>query len=269
VFDLFSEQVYRGHPMGWSILGSTESVGGITRKHVKEFYKKMFRGENIIISVCGAVEHEDVLRIIEPVLGKIPKRAPTLKRSKPKFYPFKQDFYREIEQAHILMGFEAPHLRHPLRFASFIVNTALGGGMTSILFQKVREKKGLAYTVYSTVANSTDSGLTLIYAGTDPEHKDQVIDIIYKEIQKLKRDGFNKRLLDRYKTQIKGFLLLNDDDLESRMNSLCLNEMVFGGYRTTEDILKAIEGTQVKDIHKFMDQFITPSKMATLTMSPK
>lgn len=269
VFDLFSEQAYRGHPMGWSILGSTETVGEIGRSDIRDFYKKMFRGENIIVSVCGAVEHEDVLRIIAPILGRIPKRAPKLNRKKPKFYPFKQDFYREIEQAHILMGFEAPHLRHPLRFASFIVNTALGGGMTSILFQKIREKKGLAYTVYSTVSNSTDSGLTLIYAGTDPENKEQVIEIINTEIQKLKRDGFNKKLLERYKTQIKGFLLLNDDDLESRMNSLCLNEMVFGKYRTTDDILKAIEETQVKDIDQFMDEFVTPSKIATLTMSPK
>lgn len=269
VFDLFSEQVYRDHPMGWSILGSTESVGGISREEVKAFYKKMFRGENIIVSVCGAVEHEDVLKIIEPILGKIPKTVPKLKRTKPKFHPFKQDFYREIEQAHILMGFEAPHLKHSLRFASFIVNTALGGGMTSILFQKIREKKGLAYTVYSTVANSTDSGLTLIYAGTDPEHKDEVVDTIYQEIKKLKRDGFNKRLLERYKTQIKGFLILNDDDLESRMNSLCLNEMVFGTYRTTENILKAIEDTQVKDIDQFLDQYVKLSKMAILTMSPK
>lgn len=268
-FDLFNEQVYRGHQMGWPILGTTESVGGISRSNVKDFYKKMFRGENIIVSVVGAVEHEDVIKAISPILGKIPKRAPNLKRTKPKFTPFKQDFYREIEQAHILMGFEGPHLRHPLRFASFIVNTALGGGMTSILFQKIREKKGLAYTVYSTLANSTDSGLTLIYAGTDPEKKDDVVEIIIKELQKLKREGFNKRMLERYKTQIKGFLILNDDDLESRMNSLCLNEMVFGKYRTTEDILKAIDEVQVKDIDQFMDEYVNTSKIATLTMGPK
>jgi predicted Zn-dependent peptidase len=269
VFDLFNEQVYRGHPMGWPILGTTESVGEISRKNVIEFYKKMFRGENIIVSVVGAVEHEDVIKAITPILGRIKKSAPKLKRTKPKFNIFQQDFYRETEQSHVLMGFEGPHLRHPLRFASFIVNTALGGGMTSILFQKIREKKGLAYTVYSTLSNATDAGLTLIYAGTDPENKDQVVEIILKEIQKLKRDGFDKRMLERYKTQIKGFLILNDDDLESRMNSLCLNEMVFGKYRTTEDILKAIDETQVKDIDQFMDEYVNTSKIATLTMGPK
>lgn len=269
VFDLFSEKAYGDHPMGWSILGTTDTVGGITRKDVNDFYKKMFRGENIIVSVCGAVEHEDVLRLIAPVLGRIPKKGSKLKRAKPKFTKFNLDTYRDIEQAHILMGFEAPHLRHPLRFASFIVNTALGGGMTSILFQKIREKKGLAYTVYSTVANSTDSGLTLIYAGTDPEKRDDVEEIIRKELLKLKREGFNKRLLERYKTQIKGFLILNDDDLESRMNSLCLNEMVFGKYRTTEDVVKSIEEVQVKDVNRFIDEYITTSKISTLTMGPR
>lgn len=269
VFDLFSEKAYGDHPMGWSILGTTDTVGGISRKDVNEFYKKMFRGENIIVSVCGAVEHEEILKIIAPILGRIPKKGPTLKRSKPKFNKFTLDAYRDIEQAHILMGFESPHLRHPLRFASFIVNTALGGGMTSILFQKIREKKGLAYTVYSTFSNNTDSGMTLIYAGTDPEKRDDVSDIIHKELLKLKREGFNKRLLERYKTQIKGFLILNDDDLESRMNSLCLNEMVFGKYRTTEDIVKAIEDVQVKDVNRFLDEYIMPSKISTLTMGPR
>lgn len=269
VFDLFNEKVYGDHPMGWSILGTPETVGGITRKDVIEFYKKMFRGENIIVSVCGAVEHEDVLKIVTPVLGRIPKKAPRLKRSKPKYKRFNQDFYRDIEQSHILMGFEAPHLKHPLRFASFIVNTALGGGMTSTLFQKIREKRGLAYSVYSTTATSIDSGLTLIYAGTDSSKRDQVEEIIYKELMKLRKGGFTQRALDRYKTQIKGFLILNEDDLESRMNSLCLNEMVFGKYRTTEDILKSIEQTHIKDINKFIDEYIVPSKIATITMGPR
>src|SRR5690606_30537690 len=195
--------------------------------------------------------------------------SPKLKRRKPKFYPFVQDFYRDIEQTHILLGFEAPHLRHSLRFASFIVNTALGGGMTSILFQKIRERKGLAYSVYSTVSNSTDSGMALIYAGTEPSKKDQVTEVIYKELAKLKKDGFSKRLLESYKTQIKGFLLLNEDDLESRMNSLCLNEMVFKKYRTTNDILKAIEETQINDIDRFIDQYLNLDKIAMLTMGPK
>ncbi len=269
IYDLFNEKVYGDHPMGWSILGTSESVARITRRDVIDFYRKMFRGENIIVSVCGAVEHEDVLKAISPILGKIPKKAPKIKRTKPKYKRFTQDFYRDIEQSHILMGFEAPHLSHPLRFASFIVNTALGGGMTSILFQKIREKRGLAYSVYSTTATSLDSGLTLIYAGTDSSKRDLVEEIIHKELRKLRKDGFTRSALERYKTQIKGFLIINDDDLESRMNSLCLNEMVFGKYRTTEDVLKAIEDTQLKDIDKFIDEYIVPSKISSLTMGPR
>ncbi len=269
VFDLFSDQVYRGHPMGWSILGTPETISRMTPKNVNDYYKSIMRGENIIVSVCGAVDHDYVVKVVEPVLGKLKKAAPKPRRRKPKFHPFVQNFHRDIEQTHILLGFESPHLKHSLRFASFIVNTALGGGVTSVLFQKIREQRGLAYSVYSAVSNATDSGMTLIYAGTEPNKKDRVVDIIYKELTKLKRNGFSKRLLESYKTQIKGYLLINDDDLESRMSSMCLNEMAFKKYRTTNDILKAIEGTQLSDIDQFIDQYLDLDKIAMLTMGPK
>jgi len=268
IFDLFSEKIYRDHPMGWPILGTEKSVQGIERKHIRSFYKKYFRGENIIVSVVGNVDHDEVVKAIRPILGKIEKRSPILKRTKPKFHHHQVDYFRDIEQTHVLVGFEAPDLKDPLRFASFILSTALGGGMTSILYQKIREKKGLAYTVYSTISNATDSGLMMIYAGTEPDKKDDVLEIIQKEIRKIKRNGFDKNMLERYKTQIRGYLLLNDDDLESRMNSLCLNEMLFGKYRSISDTVESIEKTYVKDIHKLLDEYVDINKMSYMTLGP-
>jgi predicted Zn-dependent peptidase len=209
------------------------------------------------------------VRKVKPILDKISSKTPKSQRTKPKYKAFQEHIMRDTEQSHILMGFEAPHLKHPLRFASYIVNTALGGGMTSLLYQEIREKKGLAYTVYSMISNGTDSGQSLIYAGADPDKVEKVKDIIYANLKKIKTEGFNKNLLERFKTQITGFMIINEDDLESRMTSLCLNEMVFGKYRSTEDVIKSIQETSLKDIRDYIDQYIDLDMVSVLTLGPK
>lgn len=269
IFDCFSEKSYPKHPMGWPILGSHHTLEIIKRKDVIDFYKKMFVGENVIFSVVGPMNHDRIVQKIKPILEKISSKTPKSRRTKPKYKAFKQHIMRETEQSHVLMGFEAPHLKHPLRFASYIVNTALGGGMTSLLYQEIREKKGLAYTVYSMISNGTDSGQSLIYAGTDPDKVEKVKDIIYANLKKIKREGFNKNLLERFKTQITGFMIINEDDLESRMTSLCLNEMVFGKYRSTEDVIRSIQETSLKDIRDYIDQYIDLDRVSVLTLGPK
>ena len=197
IYDYFAEKSYPRHPMGWPILGTHHTLEIIKRRDVIAFYKKMFAGENVIVGVVGAVEHDKVVALLKPILSKLPSKVPKIKRTKPKNKTFTEHIVRETEQSHLLMGFDAPSLKNPLRFASYIVNTVLGGGMTSTLYQEIREKKGLAYAVYSGVNNATDSGQSMIYAGTDPEKVEQVRDIIFTNLRKLRRDGFHKNLLKK------------------------------------------------------------------------
>lgn len=269
IFDYFSEKSYPKHPMGWSILGTHHTLEIIKRSDVIDFYKKMFVGENVIVGVCGPVEHEKIVELLRPHLEKLSSKTPKLNRTKPKYKKFKEHIVRETEQSHILMGFNAPHIKHPLRFASYIVNTALGGGMTSVLYQQIREKKGLAYSVYSSISNGTDSGQSLIYAGTDPDKVDKVKEIIFTNLRKLKRDGFNKNLLERFKTQITGYMIINEDDLESRMTSLCLNEMIFEKYRSTEDVIKSIQDVSVGDVREYIEKYLDVDSVSELTLGPK
>lgn len=269
IFDAFSEEVYKNHPMGWPILGTEGSLRALSRKRVMSYYKETFSPEKLIVSVVGNVDHKKVVEFVELNLGHLKRKKQISRRLKPKFHRVRKHIPRTIEQCHILVGFDSPGLKNPLRFASYIVNTALGGGMTSLLYQKIRERKGLAYTIYSTGLSSIDSGMTLIYAAADSDKRDEVIKLIMNELKNFKKTAMSKSTLEKYKTQIRGFLTLNDDDLESRMNAICLNEQVFGSYRSLQDLLDAIERVQVTDIKKFLKKYIDTDKISILTLGPQ
>lgn len=269
LFDTFVEKSYKKHPMGWPILGCHETLESISRKDVLKFYKEMFVGENLIVGVASPYPHDVVLKKLRPYLEKVSAKAPKLNRRRPRYHSFSDHIQRDIEQSHLLMGFEAPHLRDPLRFASYIVNAALGEGMTSLLYQDIREKRGLAYSVYSLVSNTVDSGLSLIYAGTEPEKMEQTQELIFENLKKIKKKYFNSSLMERFKTQITGYMILNEDDLESRMMTMCMNEMIFKKYRSSEDAIRSIQETTLRDVQEYISEYIDLNKVSTLTLGTK
>lgn len=286
IFDVYFQRAYDGSPLGWPILGTEKSVTGMKRTDVLDYYKTKYTPENLIVSVAGRVDHDALLRVLEDKLsfardsgrkksvkGKVPsgpmksatkKAAQKFKFIEPK--DFNEIIKRPSEQVHILMGLPAASFTDKLRFEGFIVNSLLGGGMTSRLYQKIREEQGLSYSIYSHLSTFTDTGLMLIYAGTEPKHVKQVIEIAQNEVKEIRKKGMARADLNLYKTQVKGQILLGADDIENRMNSLGVNEMVFGEYRSVDKVIQEIEKVNLDSVHEYIEKFIRPDELGLLLM---
>jgi predicted Zn-dependent peptidase len=267
IFDLYFQKIYGAtNSMGWPILGTEQSIQTMKRSQILDYFKRRYSGDRIIVSVAGAVEHEAVVRLAEKLVKPKLKRGPKAKRKKPRIIPFRQVVEKPSEQVHILMGFPAASFQDRMRFEAYIVSALLGGGMTSKLYQSVREKRGLVYTIYSQLTTFVDTGLMLIYAGARTQNAKKVIELTLEEIAKIKKNGVTERELDLFKTQVTGQILLSSDDIENRMNSLGVNEMVFGKYRPVDEIIAEINKVTAKSLDEYIDKYLDPKRMGLLLL---
>ncbi|MCM2282963.1 MAG: insulinase family protein [Bdellovibrionaceae bacterium] len=266
IYDLYFDRAFGGGPMGWPILGNEASILAMRRAKAVDFYHRSYSADRLIVSVAGAIEHEDVVRLVEKVLRpKLRKGAPR-RRKKALFKPFRAVVEKPSEQAHILMGWPAADFQNRLRFEAYIVSTLLAGGMTSKLYQSVREKRGLVYSIYSQLTTFTDNGLMTIYAGTETKHAKKVIELTLKEIAKLRERGVSAADLELYKTQVVGQILLGSDDIENRMNSLGVNEMVFGEYRSVNEVIAEVKAITVKSVNEYIRKYLDTDQMGVLLL---
>ncbi len=269
IYDHFYAEVYKNHPLSRQILGQSETIQQMTQKKVTDFYKKYYQGSNLIVSAAGPVDH-DQLVIWSQQLFRTRKKfsVPNVRRA-PRWKVSRKIYEKEMEQAHILLGFPATSFQDKYRFEAFIVNSLLGGGMTSRLYQAVRERQGLAYSIYSSLNTNVDSGNITIQAGTDTAKVKRVMHIIADEILRLKRDGFKKSDIELFKTQVRGQLLMGSDDIENRMSSLGVNEMIFGKYRSVEDVIASVETVTEKSVQAYVDEHFDLTKVSVALMGPK
>ncbi len=269
IYDYLFEHCYANHPLGRQILGKSETLAKMTQKKVYDFYKQYYQGSNLIVSAAGPLEH-DALVIEAQKLFKTRKKFTTpLVRRAPRWKAVRKFYDDDSEQVHILLALPATSFHDKFRFEAFIINSLLGGGMTSKLYQAVREKQGLAYSVFSSLNTQMDSGNITIYAGTDPTKVKRVISIIKDELLKIKKQGLKKSDLDLFKTQVRGQLLMGSDDIENRMTSLGVNEMVFEDYRSVERVIKEIEAVSEKSIKAYLKDHFDLEKMAVVLMGPQ
>ena len=272
IFDRYLEMAYPTQSLGRPILGSEKSVAGMKRSKVVDFHGRQFVPENIIVSVTGDVDHDEVVALSNKYLkfnGRNGKRGVPAETRVGEFEaakPFRAAIRRPSEQAHVLIGLPSHEMRSDMRFEGFIVNQLLGGGMTSKLYQTVREDRGLVYSIYSQLVTFVDAGLNLIYAGTEPKHMPTVIDLTLKELRKIRKNGISRADLNLFKTQVRGQILLGADDTESRMNSLGVNEMVFGEYRSVDDVILDIERISLDSVHEYIEKYISLDDVGILVM---
>ena len=241
----------------------------------------------MIVSVTGNIDHREVNDLVEKYL-KPPVAKEKSKAKQPRVKPpgpnspevlsdsvllnppepkmFREVLRRPSEQVHILVGFPSINFRDPHRFEAIVVDTLLGGGLTSRLYQEVREERGLVYSIFSQLTTFADTGLETIYAGTEAKHAPTVIEIILRELKRLKKNGIKKVDLDLFKTQVKGSILLGADDVESRMNSLAVNEMMFGRYRSVDEVVRDVEKVTLDSVHEFIETKFRPNDPSILLM---
>ena len=266
VYDLFFELAFGRNAIGRSILGTVKSLGSMTRGQVLDFYRSVYAGGNLIISAAGNLDHDEVVEGVSKALGKGKRKYQRSERVKPKLVPIRRIVAKPAEQVHILMGFPSSSFNSRFRFEGFIVNTLLGGGMTSKLYQSVREKQGLVYAIYSQIHSFTDSGICMVYAATEAKHVEKVVKRIHAEVEKIREKGITPADLKLFKTQVKGSILLGADDVENRMNSLGINEMVFGRYRSVDDIIKEINGVSLESVNHYIKKHVNMDNLAVLLL---
>lgn len=258
VFETFFEKAYEGHPLGRKILGTEKSISDITRKSVENYYLHNYLPHNMVISASGSLPHKEVVRLVKKFTSRIPHWKSDYKpkekdqRTIPEWKKFRECIARPTEMIHVLIGLPVPSFKDKSRFESFVLNAYLGGGMTSSLFQNVRERRGLVYNIQSTLNTHEDCGSVLVYASTEKSNVKEVVNIIVDELKRLKRQGIRKEFVEQFRKQIAGQILLGSDDMENRMTSLGINEMVFGEYRSVEQVIKDVKSVTEKSMKKYI-----------------
>jgi predicted Zn-dependent peptidase len=267
IFDLCFEEAYQGHSLGRPILGSPASLKSMDRAKVHAYYRSKYRGANLVVSVAGNVDHEQVLKIVEKALGKkTGSKVAKNNRRKPRMKPYRRFVHRSSEQVHALISSPSCSFRDSNRFEAYIVNALLGGGMTSRLYQKIREKLGLAYSVYSYLVSFTDAGLMAFYASTAPKNASRVVDLMRGQIRDIRKKGISTRDLKLFQTQVKGQILLGADDVENRMNSLAVNEMIFGEYRPVDEVINEIDRITVRSVQEYLHEYLNEKDFGILLL---
>jgi predicted Zn-dependent peptidase len=241
IHDLFNRVCWGDHPLGFPIFGTSELVQSFHRDQIYQFFKENYQPNRIIICATGNLKHQKVVDWIGATFGQIPKSNETRERLKPDSISTTNIWKRELEQVHFCLGTKGLPYNHSLRFASYALNAILGGGMSSRLFQEIRENRGLAYSVYSYLPAYIDTGLVVVYAGTNESSFQEVIELILKEFSRLKTKPFKNGEIETAKEQLKGNLLLSLESSDNLMTRLAKNEIYFESYLPVERILKGID----------------------------
>jgi predicted Zn-dependent peptidase len=257
VHDLFYGAMWSDHPLGRPVLGFNDTVGAVTRDQVASYWQERYTPKNLVAAAAGNVDHEELVNRVEALLADRSDGRKTLREgTAPSMGRGVQVHKRPTEQAHIILGTEGLPRNHDQRHELGVLDTILGGGMSSRLFQEIREKRGLAYAVYSYRAMFADSGAFAVYAGTTPTNAETVIDIVRTEIDSLVTNGITEAELERAKGHLKGSLVLNAEDPSSRMNRLGRQQLTTGEIVSVDELIKRFERIQMDDMRRIIDRIL-------------
>ena len=248
IHDLFNRVCWGDHPLGFPILGTSDIVQSFKRDEVYHFFKENFQPERMIICAAGNLQHQEVVDLIGATFGQIPKSKKNRERVRPHPTSTTNIWKRDLEQVHFCLGTKGLQHNHSLRFACYVLNTVLGGGMSSRLFQEIRENRGLAYSVYSYLPTYLDAGLVVVYAGTSEDSLEEVIGLVLKQFGRLKTDPLKDEELKNAKEQLKGNLFLSLESSDNMMTRLAKNEIYFESYLSVEEVIKGIDEVEEESI---------------------
>ncbi|HWU40634.1 MAG TPA: pitrilysin family protein, partial [Candidatus Acidoferrum sp.] len=243
VHEIFTQSYWRGHSLGRPILGTRRTVSSFDRRRLLGYFHRNYTPRNMVLSAAGHLEHGQIRDLAGKAFGNLPTGPSKLAERVPVPHPsIRVKHKKNLEQAHLCMGTPAYPQAHERRFACYVLNTVLGGGMSSRLFQNIREKRGLAYAVFSGLSTFRDAGCLSVYAGTSGENVRQVISLIVAEFLDLKSMPLSTEELQRAKDYLKGSTLLSLESTMSRMSNLARQEMYFGRHISLDEIAKLVDG---------------------------
>jgi predicted Zn-dependent peptidase len=267
--EIFTRGFWPGHPLGRPILGTPETVKKFNRDALRARFQDWFAPDHLVVSAAGNVSHEQVLDLVRREFGALQPAGPANDGGAPKTQaPIVLERKRDLEQAHICIGVPSVPLAHQDRFGFAVLNNLLGGGMSSRLFQNIREKRGLAYAVFSELTPYSDAGMMTVYAGTATDAVGQVIDLTIREFRSLKESPVTEEELRRSKNHLKGSLMLSLESTSSRMSNLARQELYFGRFFSLDEILEAIEAVTREELQSLAQRYFQTDQIAVTVLGP-
>jgi predicted Zn-dependent peptidase len=263
VHELFTQNFWRDHPLGKPILGTTETVGRLDQQKLFAYHGDRFHGGNMVFSAAGNLDHDEFTEAVAAKFSPLSGGQPLQELSAP--HASARIVLRNkkaLEQVQICLGVPAPPITDDNRYATLILNTVLGGGMSSRLFQTIREERGMVYSIYSDLSPYRDTGTLCVYAGTSAGKAIEVVDLILAEFRKLKEEPLSAEELTRAKDQLKGNILMGLESSNSRMANLARQEMYFHQFFTAEEVIARIDLVEAAQIQTMAQRLFDPERIA-------
>ncbi|WP_018126208.1 M16 family metallopeptidase [Balneola vulgaris] len=270
LFEEFTSKMFDGHQLGRPVLGYEETVNAFTREDLYQYMRDRYKAGNLLVSVAGNVDHEQVVEIVSNYFGDLP--AEQVENEEQPLTPYnaqKIELTKAIEQTHYVLGRRGIHFDHSDKYLLLLANTVLGGGMSSRLHQNVREKYGYCYSIQTFNQSYTDAGLWGVYVGTDKDYVAHVNELIVAELQKISNDIVPEKELVEAKTQLKGKLLLSQENTSNRMMRLAKSELYFDRFVTLDELVENIDLVTAEDMRDFSSNFFDQSSFTEAILTPE
>jgi len=267
IFDLFQERAFPEQPLGRSILGSSEGVEGFQRDALASFQGRFYTADSMILAAAGGVDHDAIVRLAESQFGNLKRRNGHV--PEPASYqggPIEQE--DDVEQVHLVVGFDGVGHADPDYYGIQLLTGALGGGMSSRLFQEIRERRGLAYSIYAFHSSYVDGGLFGVYAGCACEDADEVSTLVSDELAR-STEGISQQELDRARTQIKAGLLMSRESTSARCENAARQLLIYGRHVPQEEVVARLEAVTTEDIRRCATRLFCNGRPTVATIGPK
>jgi len=268
VHDVFAGTIWQDHPLGRPVIGSEQSVRNLSRDDLLSFYKQFYIPGNIVVAAAGNFEPGQLMELLNRIFGGLTGGGK--KRCFVAPEPSKQAFCRtkDTEQVHLCLGAPGLPMDHDQIYVFQLINTVLGGGLSSRLFQEIREQRGLVYSVFSYHSSYHDSGLFCVYAGLSMRNVGEALDLIVREIRKIQRQGVSQAELQRVKDQLKGNLLLSLESVGTRMSRLGKSQLYLGKITSPEEIVRRVMAVTNDDIMELARTLLQPEYFSLASVGP-
>lgn len=267
--DIFTRGFWPNHSLGRPILGTPETVRKFDRETIRERFRNWFAPDHILVTAAGNITHEQVLKLVEQEFGQLQPLEHQEEDAVPcTAAPIRLEPKRDLEQVHLCLGVPSLPIAHERRFGVAVLNNLLGGGMSSRLFQNIREKQGLAYAVFSELTPYSDAGMLSVYAGTATETVAKVLDMTIAEFRAMKESPVTEEELLRAKNHLKGSLMLSLESTSSRMSNLARQELYFHRFYSLDEILASIEAVTREEVQALAKEFFQPERIAVTVLGP-
>jgi predicted Zn-dependent peptidase len=268
IHEMFTATVWPDNSLGRPILGTKETIGSLKHEDIVKYIGDYYSPREIVISVAGNFEHARLIDLLNNAFGKLSRTGVPKQDVAPSFHHAVTVKKKQLEQVQVCLGCKGLPYVHEDRFVVMALNTILGNSMSSRLFQEVREQHALAYSIYSYVTAYRDAGLLTVYAGTDPANTMQAIQLIIKELRKIRDEGITPAEETRVKDQIKGNLVLSLETSNSHMGRIARQEIYFGKYLSVDDIIKSVDKIAAGQVQHLAQQLFRRDNLSLSILGP-